>query len=66
MTYHFLFFKKMFFVKTWYKTHDLKLLAIFKVFKTCRYYLKGFKFKVFIFINYSILTNYNIFCKLSF
>lgn len=38
---------------TYYKTYNQELLAIIKVLKTEKYYLKCFKFEVF------ILTNYN-------
>ncbi len=38
--------RKMIFVKTWYKTHDRKLLAIVEVFKTWRYYLESCKHEV--------------------
>ncbi len=41
----------------WYKTHNQKLLAIIEIlFKTWRYYLEGYKYKVF------ILTNHNNLC----
>ena len=48
--------RKMILVKTWYKTHDSKLLAIVEAFKTWRHYLEGCKYKVL------ILTNYNNLC----
>ena len=50
------FSKKMILTKTWYKTHNGKLLAIVKAFKIWRHYLKGCKHKVLIF------TDYNNFC----
>ena len=50
------FLKKMILVKTWYETHNNKLFAIIKVFKTWHYYLKGCKHKVIIF------THHNNFC----
>lgn len=56
--WHFIpfFFKKMILAKTWYKTYNQKFLAIIKIFKTWRYYLKSFKFEVF------ILTDHNNLC----
>ena len=42
------FSKKMISAKTWYETHDGKLLAIIKVFKMWRHYLKGCKHEVLI------------------
>lgn len=53
-----LFSKKMILTKTWYKTHDLELLLIVKVFKTWRYYLKGYKYKVFILTDYNNLKQF--------
>ena len=47
------YLQKMIPAKTWYKTHDDKLLAIIEAFKTWRHYLKGCKHKV------VILTNHN-------
>ena len=47
------FSRKMIPVKTQYKTHDGKLLAIFKVFKIWRHYLKNYKHKVLIFIDHN-------------
>ncbi len=38
-----------------YKTHDSKLLAIVKVFKTWRHHLKSGKHEIFVFINYNNL-----------
>ena len=43
----------MIFTKIYYKTQNNKLLAIFQIFKTWKYYLKGDKYKVLIFINYN-------------
>lgn len=40
------FFQKMILPKTEYKTYYDKLLAIIKIFKTWRHYLKGFKYKI--------------------
>ena len=48
---------KMISAKTWYKTHDGKLLVIVEVFKTWRHYLEGCNHKVLVF------TNYNNFCR---
>ena len=42
--------------KTWYETHDGKLLAIVKAFKTWRHYLEGYKHVIF------VLTDYNNLC----
>ena len=38
--------------KTRYKTYNSKLLTIVEVFKIWKYYLKGYKYRVFIFIDY--------------
>ena len=51
------FFRKMISTKTWYETHNGKLLAIVKAFKTWRHYLEGCKHKVF------VLTNHNNLCR---
>ena len=45
--------QKMISAKTWYKTHNGKLLTIVKAFKTWQYYLEGCKHKI---VN---LTNHN-------
>ena len=50
------YLQKMISVKTRYKTHNGKLLAIVEVFKIWRRYLEGCKYKVL------MLTNYNNFC----
>ena len=50
------FSKKMILPETRYKTHNGKLLAIVKAFKTWRYYLESCKHKLL------ILTDHNIFC----
>ena len=47
------FSRKMIPVKTRYKTHDSKLLAIIKAFKTRRHHLEGFQHKVL------VLTDHN-------
>ena len=47
---------KMIPAKTWYETHDSKLLAIVEAFKTWRHYLEGCKYEDF------ILTDYNNLC----
>ena len=49
------FSRKMIPAKTWYKTHDGKLLAIIEAFKTWHHYLKGCKHEVLIFINHNNL-----------
>ena len=51
------FLRKMIPAEIWYKTHDGKLLAIIKVFKTWRHYLEECKYKVL------VLTDYNNFCS---
>ena len=50
--------RKMIPAKTWYKTHNDKLLAIVEAFKIWRYYLKGWKHKVFIFTDYKNLYRF--------
>ncbi len=40
------FSRKMIPAKTWYETHDGKLLTIVKLFKTWRHYLEGWKYEV--------------------
>ena len=44
--------------KTWYKTHNKKLLVIVEVFKTWHYYLKGCKYKVLVFIDHNNLRQF--------
>ncbi len=36
----------MIYTETWYETHNRELLAIVKVFKTWRHYLKGYKYEI--------------------
>ena len=43
----------MILVKIWYKTHNGKLLAIVKAFKTWRPYLEGCKHEVLIFTDHN-------------
>ena len=50
--------KKIVLAKTWYETHDGKFLAIIKVFKTWRHYLKGYKHKVRIFTDHNNLCHF--------
>ena len=50
------FLRKIILTEIWYKTHNGKLLAIVKVFKTWHHYLEGCKHKVL------VLTNHNNFC----
>ena len=52
------FSQKMIPIETWYKTHNQKLLAIIEAFKTWRHYLKGCRYKVFVF------TDHNNLCQL--
>ena len=47
------FSRKMILIKTWYETHNGKLLAIIEIFKTWRHYLKDCKHEVF------VLTDHN-------
>ena len=42
-------------VETQYKTHNSKLLAIIKAFKTWRHYLERCKYKVLVFIDHNNL-----------
>ena len=49
------FLRKMILAETWYKTHDGKLLAIIKAFKTWRHYLESCKHKVLVFTDYNNL-----------
>ena len=42
-------------IKTWYKTHNGKLLAIEKDFKIWKHYLNGYKYEFF------VLTDHNNF-----
>ena len=44
-------------IETWYKTYNSKLLAIIKAFKTWYHYLKDYKYKKLIFIDYN-----NLYC----
>lgn len=41
-------------IKTRYKTYNIEFLAIFKSFKTCWHNLKGYKYKLLVFIDYNI------------
>ena len=45
-------------VETWYETHDSKLLAIVKVFKTWCHYLEDCKHEVLIFTDYNKLCQF--------
>lgn len=49
------YFQKMILIRIWYETYNDKLLAIVKVFKTWRHYLEGYKYEVFILIDYNNL-----------
>ena len=51
---------------TWYKTHDNKLLAIVKVFKTWWHYLKSCKDKVFSLTDHNNVWNFMDIKNLSF
>ena len=52
------FFGKMILAETQYETHDRELLAIVKVFKTWRHYLKGCKHEVLVLTNYHNLRRF--------
>ena len=52
------FFRKMILTETWYKTHNDKLLAIVKVFKTWQQYLKDCKYKVLVLTDYNNLRRF--------
>ena len=43
--------------KIWYKTYDIKLLAIVETFQAWLYYLEGCKYEV------TVLTDYNKLCR---
>ena len=47
------FSRNMILAETWYKTHNIKFLAIVEAFKTWRHYLKSYKYKVFVFIDHN-------------
>lgn len=44
--------------KTWYKTHNSKLLAIVKTFKTWRHYLEDCKYEILILTDYKNLNQF--------
>ena len=50
----------MILAETQYNTHDGKILVIVKALKTCCYYLKDCKYKVFIFTEHNNLHYYKI------
>ena len=52
------FFRKMIPAKTWYKTHNGKLLAINEAFKTWWHYLESCKYEVLIFTDYINLCRF--------
>ena len=49
------FSRKMIPTKTWYKTHNCKLMAIVEAFKIWRHYLKGCKHKILVFTDHNNL-----------
>lgn len=49
------FFPKIVPIKTYYKINKNEILAIIKVFKTLKYYLKGYKCKIFVLKKYNNL-----------
>ncbi len=52
------FSRKLIPIKTWYKTHDGKLLAIVEVFKTWRHYLEGCKHEVLVLTDHNNLQRF--------
>ncbi len=60
------FSRKMIPAETWYGTHDGKLLAIVKVFKTWKYYLEGCKHEVLVLTDYNNLQRFMDMKSLSF
>ena len=52
------FSRKMIPAKTWYKTHNGKLLAIVKAFKTWHHYLKSCKHEVFVLMDHNNLRRF--------
>ena len=44
--------------ETWYETHNSKLLAIVKAFKTWWHYLEGCKYEVLVFTDYNNLRHF--------
>lgn len=49
------FSQKIISAKTYYKIHNQELLAIIETFNTWRYYLKGYKYEIFVLIDYNNL-----------
>lgn len=47
------FSRKMIFIKSQYKTHNGKQLAIISVLKTWQYNLEGYNYKIFVLIDYN-------------
>lgn len=60
------FSKKIIFAKTQYKTYDGDFLAIIKVFKTYKHYLKGYKYVILLLIDYNKLQYFVDTKRLSF
>ncbi len=52
------FSQKIILAETWYETYNKKLLTIVETFKTWKHYLKGYKHKVFVLINYNNLQQF--------
>lgn len=48
----------MIFAKTYYKTHNKKLLANIKTFKMLKHYLKDYKFEILILTEYKKLWRF--------
>ena len=59
------FSQKMILTETRYETHNDELLAIVKVFKTWKYYLKGFQHKVLMLTDYNNLRQFIVTKSLS-
>ncbi len=59
------FFQKMIPFETGYQTHNQKLLAIVEIFKTCRHYLEGCKYKVLVLTDNNNLNQFIVSKSLS-
>lgn len=60
------FFHKIIPAQTKYKTHNSNFLAIIEVFKMWKYYLKDYKYKVLVLLNYHNLEQFKNTKNLSF
>ncbi len=52
------FSRKIIPAETWYEIHDSKLLAMVEVFKTWKYYLKGYKYEVLVLTDHNNLQRF--------